>query len=72
MKTLKIITVLLTIFVVGFIIELCIKCEKVFSFQYSLSSFEIHPLDKETIMSLMESDVGDERTLEQSIKAVLE
>jgi hypothetical protein len=50
MRTFKVIAVLLTLFIVGFIIESCIKCEKVFSFEYSLSSFELHPMDSEVIM----------------------
>jgi len=59
MKIFKIIAIWVTLLVVSVAIESCFNCPETFSFQYSLSSFEIHPIDKETIMSLMGNGRSD-------------
>jgi hypothetical protein len=57
MKILKAIVVLFALFFVGLIIESC-RCPQTYSYEYSLSSFEIYPLDNEAILSLMGSAAG--------------
>ena len=52
MRTLKIITIVLILPIVGIIIEACCRCEKPSPYAYSLSSFELYPMDSSAILSL--------------------
>jgi len=67
MKIFKGFFLLISFFVVILITESCFfRCDKVYSFEYSFSSFVIHPMYNEEIMLLMGSDIGgaDENPLE--------
>ena len=52
-KVFAVVTVWLILLILSVIVDSCIRCPKTFSYQYSLSSFEIHPIGNEEIMSLM-------------------